>query len=205
MLWKLQKVGDAYMLINKATGDALDSGGQGDRELYMHEHPSSSKPYQQWHVNFPSLTPPDTWQHPLPGYRITSPYGWRTHPITGKRKFHGGTDFGTGNSNPTIVSAKAGKVVRARYGSGETCSGGGTNLGYGNLVIIDHGGGVLTRYAHLDSISVTEGSQVLSGTPIGTVGTTGCSTGNHLHFEVRINGNSHNAWSGQHTDPMQYI
>jgi murein DD-endopeptidase MepM/ murein hydrolase activator NlpD len=146
----------------------------------------------------------DNWQHPLPGYTISSPYGWRTHPITGKRSHHGGTDFGTGNSNPTIVSAKAGKVVLAREGLNDTCEG-GTNFGYGNLVIIDHGGGILTRYAHLDSISVTEGSQVLSGTPIGTVGTTGCSTGNHLHFEVRINGNSQNPWSGEHTDPMQYI
>lgn len=124
-----------------------------------------------------------TW--PVPNYyRVSSPYGDRTHPIYGYTKAHAGIDIaGSGIGGKPTVAANKGRVFLANYG---------WNGGYGNYIIIDHGGGYTTRYAHLSSISVSVGQQVAKGQTIGTVGTTGNSTGNHLHFEIRINNNPQN-------------
>jgi murein DD-endopeptidase MepM/ murein hydrolase activator NlpD len=121
-------------------------------------------------TNNTNPTNPQSWQNPLPGYRITSGYGWRTDPKTGKRKFHWGIDIGTGGKTPPVKAAFAGW----------------NDQGYGNLVIIEHGDGTRSYYAHLSSISVSSGTSVNGGTTIGNVGSTGYSTGNHLHFEVRV-------------------
>lgn len=107
--------------------------------------------------------------------RISSEYGWRTHPISGQRKFHNGIDI-AGNNGYTVVAANSGVVAYA-----------GWLGGYGNTVMIAHGN-VTTLYAHLSSISVSVGQTVSRGQGIGTVGSTGRSTGPHLHFEVHPNG-----------------
>ena len=123
---------------------------------------------------------------PVPDhYTITSKFGMRDHPITGVYKLHTGTDIGapTGTS---FVAAAYGVVVKAEY-----------NTAYGNMVIIDHGGGVQTLYAHGSEIVVSLGQILNAGDQVLKVGSTGYSTGPHAHFEVRIN--------GEPQDPMNYI
>ena len=124
---------------------------------------------------------------PIPGYtRVTSKYGMRTHPITGVYKLHTGVDI-SAPTGANFVAANDGIVVKAGY-----------NGAYGNMVIIDHGGGVSTLYAHGSEIMVNVGDMVKRGeTVVLKVGSTGYSTGSHAHFEVRLN--------GVVTDPMPYI
>jgi murein DD-endopeptidase MepM/ murein hydrolase activator NlpD len=121
---------------------------------------------------------------PVPGfYNVTSSFGYRIHPILKTRKLHAGIDIGKNGSSPingqAIVAAGAGKVIWASSRSG-----------YGNVVMIDHGNGVVSLYAHQQSggIKVSNGQTVKKGQRVGTVGSTGYSTGPHLHFEVRLNG-----------------
>lgn len=116
---------------------------------------------------------------------VTSPYGYRTHPISGERRLHAGIDIGAPNGS-SIVAAEAGEVVYAGwYG------------GYGLATVINHGDGIATLYAHQSSLSVATGQRVSKGQRIGAVGSTGYSTGPHLHFEVRVN--------GEPVDPMPYF
>lgn len=124
---------------------------------------------------------------PVPGYtRITSKYGMRTHPITGVYKLHTGVDIGA-PMGANFVAANDGIVVKAGY-----------NGAYGNMVIIDHGGGIQTLYAHGSEITVNVGDTVKRGeTVVLKVGSTGYSTGAHAHFEVRVNGVTQ--------DPLPYI
>ena len=123
---------------------------------------------------------------PVPGYtRITSQYGMRTHPITGIYKLHTGVDIGA-PMGANFIAAADGTVIKAGY-----------NNAYGNMVIIDHGGGIQTLYAHGSEILVQLGQTVKQGEAILKVGSTGYSTGPHAHFEVRINGNIVN--------PMEWI
>lgn len=107
---------------------------------------------------------------------ITSEFGWRTHPIFGTARFHSGLDIG-GDYGMPIYAAASGTVIYAGWISG-----------YGNAVIIDHGGGVTTLYGHNDSLNVSEGENVVQGQVIAMCGSTGNSTGPHCHFEVRENG-----------------
>ena len=123
---------------------------------------------------------------PVPGYTlITSPFGMRTHPITGVYKLHTGVDIGA-PTGATFVAANDGLVTYA-----------GWNTAYGNMVIIDHGGGITTLYAHGSEILVNVGDTVSQNTPVLKVGSTGYSTGPHAHFEVRIN--------GEYVEPLSYI
>ncbi len=108
--------------------------------------------------------------------RVSSGFGMRTHPVTGERRLHAGLDFAAPTGRP-VVAAAAG-TVSAAADSG----------GYGLLVTVDHGAGVTTRYAHLSRIAVSVGDPVAAGTVVGAVGSTGQSTGPHLHFEVRVGG-----------------
>ncbi len=112
------------------------------------------------------------WPVESPAY-ITSGFGWRNDPITGVRKWHGAIDIGTYGMPNYILAAEGGRVSLA-----------GWNGGYGNCIIIDHGGGTATLYAHLSSYLVGSGQTVSRGQRIGRAGTTGYSTGVHLHFEV---------------------
>ena len=123
---------------------------------------------------------------PVPGYNtISSYFGYRIHPITGVSKLHAGMDVAA-PAGATVVAAASGTVIVATYSES-----------YGNYVIIDHGGGLTTLYAHNTSLTVSAGQTVKKGDKIATVGTTGYSTGNHLHFEVRKNGTP--------VDPMGYL
>ena len=112
---------------------------------------------------------------PLDG-PVTSEFGWRTHPIFGTARFHSGLDIG-GDYGLPIYAAASGTVIHAGWISG-----------YGNTVIIDHGGGVTTLYGHNDSLNVGVGQTVSQGQVIAMCGSTGNSTGPHCHFEVRENG-----------------
>lgn len=109
----------------------------------------------------------------------------RVNPVTGVLRPHTGTDIGAGQGEP-IWAAQGGTIIMAEY-----------NGGYGNCVIIDHGNGVITLYGHMSAILVSKGSTVNQGQKIGRVGSTGNSTGPHLHFEVLIDGVA--------VDPMQYF
>ncbi|HSJ26904.1 MAG TPA: peptidoglycan DD-metalloendopeptidase family protein [Acidimicrobiia bacterium] len=121
---------------------------------------------------------------PVHGW-ISSYYGWRVHPIFGTRRMHTGIDLAAIGGTP-IYAAEAGTVIIA-----------GVRGGYGNAVVIDHGGGLATLYAHQSRITVSVGERVAAGERIGFVGCTGYCTGDHLHFEVHVN--------GKHTDPLPYL
>lgn len=112
---------------------------------------------------------------------VTSEFGGRTDPLTGKWVGHSGLDLGAAKGT-SIRSAKAGTVKTVVYGS----------TGYGYYLTIDHGNGMVTLYGHCSQILVREGQTVKGGETIAKVGSTGRSTGNHLHFEVRINGSAKN-------------
>jgi murein DD-endopeptidase MepM/ murein hydrolase activator NlpD len=116
---------------------------------------------------------------------IASGFGMRTHPIYGTARMHTGVDIGASQGTP-IKAAGDGVVKMA-----------GWNGGYGNWTLIDHGGGLATGYAHQSSIGVRVGQHVSTGEVIGKVGSTGASTGPHLHWEVRVNGNP--------VDPMGWV
>lgn len=129
-----------------------------------------------------------SYQWPLPsGYRnITSPYGMRMHPTKHVYKMHTGIDISAPNGT-SIYAADSGTVILARYyGS------------YGKCVIVDHGNNVVTLYAHMSSIGASVGQSVSRGQTIGKVGSTGASTGNHLHFEVRVGGSCVSPWGYVH-------
>lgn len=128
--------------------------------------------------SLPTLSPVDYPQ-------TSSSYGWRRHPITGRHTLHEGLDFAAPKGTP-ILAASGGIVTEARYVPG-----------YGKMVEISHGNGLVTRYAHASSISVKPGELVTRGQQIARVGSTGRSTGAHLHFEVRV--------AGHPLDPTLFI
>jgi len=122
---------------------------------------------------------------PVPGATVTSPFGYRVHPVFGTVRLHTGVDLAISEGTP-IHAAEAGTVVSA-----------GWMGGYGLATVIDHGYGLATLYAHQSSIGVSVGQQVSRGQVIGAVGCTGDCTGPHLHFEVRVDGTP--------VDPMPYL
>ncbi len=130
------------------------------------------------------ITGTGTYKWPCPGYPGGSSYGWRMHPIFHENRFHAGTDIGA-PTGTAIYAADSGTVAIATYSSS-----------YGNYVVINHGNGRSTLYAHQSAMAVSVGQNVNQGDVIGYVGSTGWSTGPHLHFEVRVNGTA--------TDPLSY-
>ncbi|MFB7251222.1 M23 family metallopeptidase [Microbacterium sp. NPDC056234] len=132
---------------------------------------------------------------PVPdgSYTLASPYGWRTDPVTGERAFHGGLDFAAGAGTPALAVADGVVVLTGYVG------------GWGNLIVLEHtidGARVATAYAHLldDGIRVSEGQRVTAGQHIGDIGSTGKSTGPHLHLEVRPGG-----WGKDTVDPAAWL
>ncbi len=120
---------------------------------------------------------------PAPSYtRISDDYGYRNHPILNVQQFHTGVDMAAPGGTP-ILAAYDGAVVQAAY-----------NSSMGNYVMIDHGSGLYTIYMHAQKLMVSAGDEVSRGEQIATVGTTGRSTGNHLHFSVRLNGSYVSPW-----------
>ncbi len=130
----------------------------------------------------PAPEPPansESWGWPFPASNlVTSRYGYRIHPILGTQRFHAGIDVnGLGLEGSPIVAAKSGTVCKAEYSDS-----------YGNYVMIDHGNGDVTLYAHFSGIAVYNGQEVTQGQTVGYCGHTGWATGDHLHFEMYING-----------------
>ena len=127
----------------------------------------------------------ESWRRPCSWIKLTSPYGYRIHPTLGTRKFHNGVDLANNQGTP-IYAARSGKVTVATYG--------GT---YGYYVTINHGDGYSSLYAHMTHYTVSKGQTVKKGDIIGYMGSTGRSTGPHLHFSIFYNGSSVN--------PMNFI
>lgn len=117
--------------------------------------------------------------------RLSSRFGYRAHPILGRRALHAGIDIPADHGTP-VQASETGMVTFA-----------GVRGGYGKMVEIDHGQGLRTRYAHLSRIAVGGGTPIARGQIVGLIGSTGRSTGNHLHFEVRVHGRA--------VDPLGYI
>ena len=113
---------------------------------------------------------------------LSSDYGWRTHPITGRRSFHDGIDIA--NQVGTSINAYADGIVTKTAWTDS----------YGNYIVIDHGGGLETYYIHLSGFDVSVGDSVTTGQLIGRMGKTGSATGSHLQFEIRLNGQPQNPW-----------
>jgi murein DD-endopeptidase MepM/ murein hydrolase activator NlpD len=120
-------------------------------------------------TTFPLPRSDDSW--------ATSGFGWRDDPMRHRAKFHSGADIRAKPGTPVFAAGDGVVIFAGRQG------------GYGNLVTVDHGGGVITRYAHLRRIHTVKGDSITAGKRIGQVGSTGRTTGPHLHFEVRLDGN----------------
>ena len=133
-----------------------------------------------------SITSTGTYIWPLPGYSPGSAYGWRMHPIYHEMRFHAGEDIGAPSGTPILAADSGMATVIPDNGNG-----------YGNYIMINHGGGRVTLYAHMSGFAISNGETVSQGQVIGYVGSTGNSTGPHLHFEVRVNGAT--------TDPKSYF
>ncbi len=123
---------------------------------------------------------------PVQGYtHVTDPYGYRIHPILKKKKLHTGVDL-RAPMGTNIMAGAAGEVIHS-----------GNLGGYGKVIMIDHGGGIVTLYAHNSRLVVNVGDEVRRGDIIAKAGSTGVSTGPHLHFEVRKD--------GKYQDPLPWI
>ncbi|EAG2874674.1 hypothetical protein B4Y29_16380, partial [Listeria monocytogenes] len=147
-------------------------------ERPLNDHPERITWANEWYLKFKDLDIPQSSGYIVPidaPVTVTSEFGWRTHPITGEPNYHNGIDLVNNNSNAPIYASADGEVIVA----------GDANYfdWYGNWVVIKHSDGMYTGYAHLSSVKVSKGSTVTQGQQIGVIGTTGPSTGIHLHFQ----------------------
>ena len=171
------------------------------KEIAQAEKDLKKAEYQEWLATYvppttrpsgtdttPSVQAPSSsgWVSPLRSYTLTSPFGMRIHPISGKRKMHEGVDMSAPQGTP-IYAAKSGKVTRTAYQAG----------GAGYYVSINHGDGFTSVYMHMTHYIVSPGQYVNAGQVIGYVGSTGGSTGPHLHFGI--------AYNGTYVNPMKYV
>ena len=185
------KVAEAQKLLDQINADAaelnrqLDDEMEGAAEIQAEIARKQKQLEEKRRQNNVTIDSETNYLWPLPGYyRLTSLFGYRIHPITGKAHSHTGIDIPAPGGTP-IQACKSGQVVTSAYHSS-----------YGNYVVIDHGNGNSTLYAHMSSRAVSEGQMVSQGQTIGAVGDTGNTSGPHLHYEVRRN--------GQRTDPEAY-
>ena len=171
------------------------------KEIAQAEKDLKKAEYEEWLATYvpPTTKPPSVstqpstqapsssgWVKPLKSYTLTSPFGMRIHPISGKEKMHEGVDMSAPQGTP-IYAAKSGKVSRTSYQAG----------GAGYYVSINHGDGFSSIYMHMTHYIVSAGQYVNAGQVIGYVGSTGGSTGPHLHFGI--------AYNGTYVNPMKYI
>ncbi len=170
------------------------------KEIAQMEKEYKDAKYKEWLATYvpPTTWPSDDtrpstgpvsnagWTCPVPYYTLTSPFGYRVHPISGKWKMHDGVDMACAKGTP-IYAARSGKVTRASYQAG----------GAGYYVSINHGDGFSSIYMHMTHYIVSAGQYVERGQVIGYVGSTGGSTGPHLHFGI--------AYNGSYVNPLQYV
>lgn len=171
------------------------------KEIAQAEKDLKAAEYREWLATYvpPTTLPSGTdttpsnqkpsssgWIKPLKSYTITSAFGMRVHPVLGYERMHEGVDMAAPKGTP-IYAAKSGKVTVASYQKG----------GAGNYVVINHGDGFTSIYMHMTNYIVSKGQYVNAGQVIGYVGSTGISTGNHLHFGI--------AYKGEYVNPMKYI
>lgn len=159
--------------VRQAQDDSLLAGDQSFRQLFVSWEALDQRGADASTIR-PSISVPS--RMPLDGARLTSDFGMRTHPVLGGRRNHQGIDLAAPTGTPIYATAD-GIVGRADWFSS-----------YGLYVEIDHGADLETRYAHMSRLAVAEGERVRKGDIIGYVGSTGRSTGPHLHYEVRIAG-----------------
>ena len=176
------KVAEAQELLDQINADVaevnrqLDAESEAAAEIQAEIAQKQKQLEEQRRQNNITIDSETSYLWPLPGYyRLSSLFGYRIHPITGEAHSHTGIDIPAPGNTP-ILACKSGQVVTSAY-----------HYSYGNYVVIDHGNGNSTLYAHMSSRAVSEGNMVTQGQTIGYVGTTGSSTGNHLHLEVRDN------------------
>ena len=191
------KVAEAQELLDQINADVAEVNRQLDEEdaswaAIGAEIDRKQKQLEEQRKQNNVQLPPvgNGWMWPLPSanMKLTSAFGFRMHPVDHVPHSHTGIDVAASTGTP-IYAARGGQVIMSEYGTG-------VNWSYGNFVVIDHGDGTTTLYAHMSSRAVSEGELVQQGQTIGAVGTTGNVKGAHLHFEVRIN--------GQRTDPEAY-
>ena len=176
------KVAEGQKLLDQISADVaevnrqLDAESEAAAEIQAEIAQKQKQLEEQRRQNNITIDSETSYLWPLPGYyRLSSLFGYRIHPITGEAHSHTGIDIPAPGNTP-ILACKSGQVVTSAY-----------HYSYGNYVVIDHGNGNSTLYAHMSSRAVSEGDMVTQGQTIGYVGTTGSSTGNHLHLEVRDN------------------
>ena len=182
---KVQKLREQRaQVLYKAQEEEQQSQSEYERLLALSENIASMLRNMESSSSAPSAGGTGRFMWPCNG-EITSYYGWRTHPIFGTTKYHSGMDIAVDYGTP-IHAADSGTVIYS-----------GWLGGYGNCVMIDHGGGLVSLYAHNQSLNVGEGQFVNKGTVVAYAGSTGYSTGPHCHFEVRLH--------GEVTEPLNYL
>ena len=173
--------------------------------LFLEEEKSNEEILKYYHdsdlevksIEIETSEPVNGFTNPTSSIYCTSPYGYRKHPVKGGSSFHTGLDIGLSGGTP-IYASNSGTVTRIEKNVSAINN---CNYGYGNYIVIEHENGFSTLYAHMKygSIpnSIYKGAKISQGTQIGQGGSTGCSTGNHLHYEVKVNGKT--------TDPANYL
>ena len=186
------KVAEAQKLLDQINADAaelnrqLDDEMEGAAEIQAEIARKQKQLEEERRQNNVTIDSETNYLWPLPGYyRLTSLFGYRIHPITGKAHSHTGIDIPAPGGTP-IQACKSGQVVTSAY-----------HYSYGNYVVIDHGNGLSTLYGHNQELAVSPGQAVSQGQVIAYAGSTGNSTGPHVHFEVRANGDP--------VDPQGYL
>ena len=197
LLLKLIAKGEEYELMMEESEAAQE---ELMAEIAAKEKEFKDAQYKEWLATYvppttrpsddvtPSNTPPSSagWVCPVPSYRLTSSFGMRKHPVLGYARMHNGVDMACAKGTP-IYASRSGKVTVASYQAG----------GAGNYVSINHGDGFSSIYMHMTHYIVSVGQYVNAGQVIGYVGSTGISTGPHLHFGISYN--------GRYVNPMAYI
>ena len=183
------KVAEAQKLLDQINADAAEVNRQLEAEdaaaasiqaEITRKQKQLEEERKQQNVTLPPTGSGYQWPLPSSCLTLTSAFGYRIHPISGQAHSHTGIDVSAAGGTP-IYATKGGQVIMSEYGSG-------ANWSYGNFVVIDHGDGTTSLYAHMSSRAVSEGQLVNQGQTIGYVGNTGNSKGNHLHLEVRVGG-----------------